>query len=128
MPSPDNLPPALPSMWRALKRAYEVEPRLLGVSFSLASLAALPDALLALWMKLLADGMRHGHRDSIIAAAIGLALSAVATWFLKVTSDRTQRRFRDPPGSASVQHGHQRSTRQGGARHADRRSPREAAS
>ena len=95
MPSPDNLPPALPSMWRALKRAYEVEPRLLGVSFSLASLAALPDALLALWMKLLADGMRHGHRDSIIAAAIGLALSAVATWFLKVTSDRTQRRFRD---------------------------------
>ena len=104
MPSPDNLPPALPSMWRALKRAYEVEPRLLGVSFSLASLAALPDALLALWMKLLADGMRHGHRDSIIAAAIGLALSAVATWFLKVTSDRTQRRFRDRVAVALESH------------------------
>jgi ATP-binding cassette, subfamily B, bacterial len=104
MPSPDNLPPALPSMWRALKRAYEAEPQLLGVSFSLASLAALPDALLALWMKLLADGMRHGHRDSVIAAAIGLALSAVATWFLKVTSDRTQRRFRDRVAVALESH------------------------
>ena len=47
MPSPDRLPPALPSMWRALRRAYEAEPRLLGVSFGLALLAALPDALLA---------------------------------------------------------------------------------
>jgi len=58
----DPLPPALPSMWRALKRAYEAEPALLGVSFGLALLAALPDALLALWIKLLADGLLRLNR------------------------------------------------------------------
>ena len=95
MPSPDRLPAGLPSMWRALKRAYQAEPRLLGVSFSLAMLAALPDALLALWLKLLADGLLQRRRGLLMGAAMGLAVSVVATWFLKVTSDRTQRRFRD---------------------------------
>ncbi len=47
---------ALPSMWRALKRGYEAEPRLLVVAFGFSLLSALPDALLALWLKLLADG------------------------------------------------------------------------
>ncbi len=45
-------------MWRALKRGYEAEPRAAGVFRSrLSLLAALPDALLALWIKLLADGV-----------------------------------------------------------------------
>ena len=91
----DDLPPALPAMWRALKRAYQAEPRLLPVSFSLSMLAALPDALLALWMKLLADGLLRHDRRLAMGAGAGLAISAVATWFLKVISDRTQRRFRD---------------------------------
>ena len=99
MPRPknvaDQMPPALPAMWRALKRAYHAEPRLLPVAFGLALLAALPDALLALWMKFLADGLLRHDRGLAMAAAVGLAISAVATWFLKVTSDRTQRRFRD---------------------------------
>src|SRR5258706_7204105 len=90
-----DLPPALHSMWRALKRGYQAEPRLLSVSFGLSLLAALPDALLALWMKLLADGLLRHNRNLAIGAAIGLAVSAVATWFIRVTSDRTQRRFRD---------------------------------
>ena len=50
-------------MWRALKRAYQAEPRLLPVSLGLSLLAALPDALLALWMKLLADGVLHHNRN-----------------------------------------------------------------
>src|SRR5277367_2917657 len=91
----DQLPPSLQSMWRALKRAHEAEPRLLGVSFTLAMLAALPDALLALWMKLLADGVLRHNRNLAVSAAIGMAVSVVGTWFLRVTSDRTQRRFRD---------------------------------
>ena len=104
MPSPDPLPPALSSMWRALVRAYEAEPRLLEVSFSLAMVAALPDALLALWLKLLADGLLQ-HRPSLVSiSAIGLGVSAVATWFLKVTSDRTQRRFRDRVAAALESH------------------------
>ncbi len=98
MPSPkpkNDLPPALSSMWRALKRGYQAEPLLLSVSFGLALLAALPDALLALWLKYLADGVFGGRRGLVIAAAIGLGASAVATWFLRVISDRMQRRFRD---------------------------------
>jgi ATP-binding cassette subfamily B protein len=104
MPSLDALPPSLPSMWRALKRAYAAEPRLLGLSFGLALLAALPDALLALWLKLLADGLARRESGLITAAAIGLAVSTVATWFLKVTSDRASRRFRDRVAVALESH------------------------
>jgi hypothetical protein len=57
MSSTDDLPPALSSMWRAVKRGYEAEPWLLTVAFGLSLLSALPDALLALWLKLLADGV-----------------------------------------------------------------------
>jgi ATP-binding cassette subfamily B protein len=91
-------------MWRALKRAHQSEPRLLAVSFGLSMLAALPDALLALWMKLMADGVVHHDRDLAIGAGIGLGASAVGTWFLKVTSDRTQRRFRDRVAIALESH------------------------
>lgn len=90
-----DLPPAIPSMWRALKRAYRAEPRLLPLSLGLSLLSALPDALLALWMKLLADGISRHQQTLVLAAAMGLAASAVGTWFLKVVSDRAQRRFRD---------------------------------
>ena len=104
MPSPDDLPPALPAMWRALRRGYEAEPALLGVSFGLALLAALPDALLALWVKLLADGFLGGDRSLLLASAVGLGVSAPATWFLKVIGDRTQRRFRDRVAVALESH------------------------
>lgn len=99
-----DLPPALPSMWRALKRGYEAEPRLLSVSFGLSLLAALPDALLALWLKLLADGLIRHNRNLAIGAAVGLGVSAVATWFIRVTSDRAQRRFRDRVAVALESH------------------------
>lgn len=100
----DDLPPALSSMWRALVRAYRAEPRLLPVSFGLSLLSALPDALLALWMKLLADGVLRHNRTLVMWAGAGLAVSAVATWFLKVTSDRAQRRFRDRVAVALESH------------------------
>jgi len=89
------MPPALSSMWRALKRGYEAEPLLLSVAFGLSLLAAVPDALLALWLKFLADGMLDGDDQLVMIAAIGLGVTAAATWFLRVISDRTQRRFRD---------------------------------
>ena len=95
MSSIDDLPPAGASMWRALKRGYEAEPVMLSVAFGLSLLAALPDALLALWFKYLADGLSTGRRGLVITAAIGLGVSAAATWFLRVFSDRVQRRFRD---------------------------------
>ena len=95
MSSADDLPPALPAMWRALKRGYEAEPKLLTVAFVLSLLAAVPDALLALWLKFLADGLLENDRALVITAALGLGVSATLTWALRVVSDRTQRRFRD---------------------------------
>ena len=100
----DDMPKALPSMLRALHRAYQAEPRLLPVSFGLSLLAALPDSLLALWMMLLANGIMRHHRNLALGAGVGLAASAVATWFLKVTSDRMQRRFRDRVAVALESH------------------------
>jgi len=94
MSSTSDLPPAMSSMWRAVKRGYEAEPSLLIVAFGLSLLAALPDALLALWLKFLADGVL-GARRGMMTASVGLGVSAAATWFLRVTSDRTQRRFRE---------------------------------
>ena len=92
---PGDLPPALSSMWRALKRGYQAEPWLLTVAFALSLLAALPDALMALWLKFLADGFLEGDHRLLMVAAVGLGMTAAATWFLRVISDRTQRRFRD---------------------------------
>ena len=90
-----DLPPAIPSMWRVCKLGYRHEPLLMGFAFVSALLAALPDALLALWLAMLGDGVIQGDDDRVRIAAIGLALSAVATWFLRTVSTRLQRRFRD---------------------------------
>src|SRR5204862_1279687 len=89
------LPPALSSMWRLCKLGYRHEPRLMVVSFVLALVAALPDALLALWLMLLGKGVLAGSATLIGAAAIGLGVSATATWFLRTVSTRVLRRFRD---------------------------------
>ena len=56
----DELPAALPSMWRAVKRGFAAEPALLAIAFALSLIAALPDALMALWLKFLADGLLGG--------------------------------------------------------------------
>lgn len=91
----DPLPPALSSMWRLCKLGYRHEPRLMLAAFGLSQLAALPDALLALWLMLLGTGV-VGHRPGLVrGAAIGLAVSTAATWFLRTVSTRVQRRFRD---------------------------------
>ncbi len=94
-PDLDRLPPALPSMWRLCKLGYREEPRLMVAAFVLSQLAALPDALLALWLMLLGAGVLEGRRGLVLAAAGGLGLSATATWFLRTVGTRVQRRFRD---------------------------------
>jgi len=91
----DELPPALSSMWRLCKLGYQHEPGLMLVAFGLSLLAALPDALLAIWFKLLGEGVLKGDSSLVRTAAIGLGASATATWFLRTVSTRIQRRFRD---------------------------------
>jgi ATP-binding cassette subfamily B protein len=91
----EPLPPALSSMWRLCKLGYRNEPRLMVASFVLSQLAALPDALLALWLMLLGKGVLDHRPGMVQGAAIGLGVSTAATWFLRTLSTRVQRRFRD---------------------------------
>jgi ATP-binding cassette, subfamily B, bacterial len=91
----DALPPAWASMWRLFRLGYRHEPALLLAAFLLSLLAALPDALIAVWLSLLGVGVIRGDRGLLLLATLGLAVSAVATWFLRTVSTRVQRRFRD---------------------------------
>ena len=91
----DPLPPAFRSMWRLCRLGYRYEPRLMLYAFVLSQLSALPDALLALWLVLLAQGIGDNSPALIRGAAAGLALSTAGTWFLRTVSTRVQRRFRD---------------------------------
>jgi ATP-binding cassette subfamily B protein len=91
----EPLPPALSSMWRLCKLGYRHEPRLMLVAFLLSQLAALPDALLALWLMVLGNAVVNRRPTLMVVAAIGLGVSATLTWFLTTVSMRVQRRFRD---------------------------------
>jgi len=91
----DTLPPALSSMWRLCRLGFRHEPRLMLAAFVLSQVAAIPDTLLALWLMLLGRGILD-HRPGLVqAAAIGMGVSAAATWILRTVSTRVQRRFRD---------------------------------
>ena len=89
------LPPALRSMWRLCLLGFRYEPALMGVAFVLALVAAVPDALLAFWFKLLGEGVLEHQSGLLRFAVIALAVSAAATWLLATVSTRIQRRFRD---------------------------------
>src|SRR5918996_4212544 len=91
----DALRRAMSSMWRLCRLGYRHEPRLMLAAFVLSQLAALPDALLALWLMLLGKAVLESEPGLVRAAAIGLAVSATATWFLQTVSTRVLRRFRD---------------------------------
>src|SRR5581483_10227876 len=91
----EALPPTLPSMWRLCKLGYRHEPRLMLSASALSLLSALPDALIALWLKFIADGVVRRDTRVVVLAAIALGVSAAGTWFLRIVSARVQRRFRD---------------------------------
>jgi len=91
----DDMPGGLSSMWRLCKLGLRFEPGLMVVAFGLSLLAALPDALLALWLKFLGDGVLGGDWRLVYLSLPGLAFSAVGTWYLRTVSTRVQRRFRD---------------------------------
>lgn len=89
------MPPALPAMWRLCRLGYTNEPGLLLFAFAMSLIAALPDALLALLLKLLADGVLAGDRRTVLLAALGMAVAVTTTWLLRTVSTRVSRRFRD---------------------------------
>ena len=55
----------------------------------------MPDALLAIWFKLIGDGVLQGDWARVRWGALAIGVSATATWFLATVSTRVQRRFRD---------------------------------
>ncbi len=102
--SPDDMPPALQSMWRTIRLGHRAEPRLLAASLAMMLFTALPAALIALWLMLLADGVIDGDQSVVWWAAGGLAVSTVLTWYLGVVFGRVQRRFRDRVSIALESH------------------------
>jgi ATP-binding cassette subfamily B protein len=91
----EPLPPTLSSMWRLCKLGYRHERRLMIFALVLSQLAALPAALLAVWLALLGEGVVQHRNGLVLGSAVGMALSAAATWFMTTISTRVQRRFRD---------------------------------
>ncbi len=98
------MPKALPALWRTFRLGLRAEPRLLAASLTMTLLMMLPDAVLALWLKVLTDGILDGERTKILVAAGGLALSSTATWYLGVVNSRVSRRFRDRIAMAMEAH------------------------
>ncbi|MGH2758571.1 MAG: ABC transporter ATP-binding protein [Actinomycetota bacterium] len=97
-PRPDedeDIPGAARALWRALALAYQAEPKLLIVSFALITSAMIPEALNALWLKLLGDGVDQGRSSLIVTASIGFAASGSAGWLLRIVGDRVHFLFRE---------------------------------
>src|SRR6187549_3764199 len=101
---PDDLPPAMRSLWRTFQLGYRAEPKLLRLSLGLAMLMMLPDALLALGLKLIVDGAVDGDRGTVMTAGVGLAACVTATWYLSILSGRAGRKFRDRVSIALESH------------------------
>jgi ATP-binding cassette subfamily B protein len=93
--SPDELPPALASMWRLFRLGYTHEPGLIVVALVISLVAAVPDALIALCLKFLADGAVAGDGRKVLVASLAMAGAVVLTWLLSIVSSRVTRRFRD---------------------------------
>ena len=101
---PEPLPGGFSSLWRTFQLGYRAEPRLLALSLSLALAMMLPDALLALWLKLLVDGITRNDGGLVRVAVVGLAVCVAGTWVLRVLSNRVGRRFRDRVAIALESH------------------------
>ncbi len=99
-----DLPGRLRSLWRTFRLGAHAEPGLLAWSLFLALLMMVPDALLAVWLKVFVDGIVAHDGAKIGVAAGATAASVTLTWYLSVASQRVQRKFRDR--IAMVMEGH----------------------
>ncbi len=99
-----ELPAAMPSLWRTFRIGYRAEPKLLLLSMLMTVVTALPDALIALWLAILTDGVLEANATKIYLSALGVGISAVLMWFLGVVLERVDRRFRDRVGIALETH------------------------
>ena len=89
------VPAALPSMWRLFKLGYTHEPGLLLFAVAVTVVSAVPDALIALLFKVLADAVQDRSGAHAAYAMGGLAVAVTLNWLLTVVQTRMTRRFRD---------------------------------
>jgi ATP-binding cassette, subfamily B, bacterial len=90
-----DLPPAWSSMWQLCRLGYTHEPRLVVAVVALTVLAAVPDALFALWLAVLGGALLSGDSGLVWAMVVAMAISGTLTWLLSVLTTRLTRRFRD---------------------------------
>src|SRR4051812_25599558 len=95
MSSPSDLPPARVALWRSLKLGYRAEPLLIVIAGGTTIAAAIPDALFALGLKLLAQRVIENDQSGIVMSAVLLGSLATLTWLLKLVSERANRKFAD---------------------------------
>jgi ATP-binding cassette subfamily B protein len=91
----EDLPPVLPSLWRAIRFAYRAERGLLVLAFVLNVSSWIPAALAALWLRMLTDGIVGGDERAVRVAAIGIGTAAVGGWLLRTWGSRVYNLFRD---------------------------------
>jgi ATP-binding cassette subfamily B protein len=91
----DDLPGVARSLRYSLRLAYRAEPKLLVISFVMMTLSWVPEALGALWLKMLVNGSIDHQETRIRWAAAGLAAAAAAGWLLRTIGGRIENRFRD---------------------------------
>jgi ATP-binding cassette, subfamily B, bacterial len=91
----------MPGPWGAMaflvRLAIRYQPKLLWISIGVTIAGALPDALFALWLGILADAFRSAgqpDRTKLIVAICGVGFSAVGGWLLRSAGDRLAMRFR----------------------------------
>ena len=86
--SDDDIPGAGTALWRSLKFAYRAEPRLLVFAFVLLTTSTVPDALVALWLKFLAQGATQGNGSRVAFAAGAIAVTTIAGWLVRTVGNR----------------------------------------
>ena len=92
-----DLPNQRHALFYILRLGFRFEPKLLWISFATTVAGALPDGLVALWLGLIARGLRtpgDPDRRMLIVAGCGIAFSCVGGWVLRTGSDRLHQRFR----------------------------------
>jgi ATP-binding cassette, subfamily B, bacterial len=83
-----DLPGLLPSLMRSLRLGYSAEPGLFIAALVLNATAWLPQALTALWLKLLVDGAVQHRGGQVTFAAVAIGASVALTWLLNTVSGR----------------------------------------
>jgi ATP-binding cassette, subfamily B, bacterial len=99
-----RMPGALITMARTMRQAYRAEPGMAIGVLVLSVLSTVPGALLAVWLKLVVDGVTEDSRALLIGGTAGVAGSSVAIWLLRLASSRATRRFRMKVGVALETH------------------------